>query len=69
MTFPTTVDFNALINLLITQPLAEQVDTFMSHTEPYALSCHTKKLCLFLFVETAIVFAFLYEARRAKYLA
>lgn len=71
MTFPTTSDFNTYIDLLSVYltPFAEAFNSFMSSTQPYIYTCARKKLFFLLFFETTIVFAFLYEARRAKYLA
>lgn len=71
MTFPTTVDFNEMLNLLNAQltTFAEALSTFMYSTEPYVFPCARKKIFFLFFLETTIVFAFLYEARRARYLA
>jgi len=71
MSFPTAADFNTLFDLLLTllNDTAADLNAFMSTTEPYVISCARKKLFFFLFFETTIVFGFLYEARRAKYLA
>ena len=41
----------------------------MATTQPYVCPCARKKMLFLLFFETTIVFAFLYEARRAKHLA
>ena len=71
MTFPTTIDYNAGLDLLLNllTAAAKPLNTFMATTEPYVLICAKKKLVFFLFLETTIVFSFLYEARRAKILA
>jgi len=71
MTFPTTVDFNDVLNLFLAQltPFVEELNTFMHSTEPYNITCHRKKVFFLLFLETTFVFAFLYETRRAKHLA
>jgi hypothetical protein len=71
MTFPVAVDYNETLNFLLDQltTFAEALGVFMSSTEPYVLTCAPKKLFFFLLLETTIVYAFLYEARRAKYLA
>lgn len=71
MTFPTTADFNAILDLLLNllNDASVELHVFMSTTEPYIISCARKKLFFFLFFETTLVFGFLYEARRAKYLA
>lgn len=68
MSFPTTVDFNEALNFLNSQltSFAEALNVFMSSTEPYVFPCMRKKIFFLLFFETTIVFAFLYEARRAK---
>lgn len=71
MSFLSTIDYNTILDLFLnslTTP-AEALNTFMTTTEPYVISCHKKKLYFFLFLETYIVYAFLYEARRSKYLA
>lgn len=71
MTFPTAVDFNELVNFLNMQltTFAGALNAFMHSTEPYVFPCARKKIFFLLFLETTIVFAFLYEARRARYLA
>lgn len=65
------VDFNEVLNFLNSQltTFAEALNVFMSSTEPYVFPCMRKKILFLLFLETSIVFAFLYEARRAKYVA
>jgi hypothetical protein len=71
VTLPTTVDFNAIRDILLAllTERAEALNLFMQTTTPYVLGCHRKKLLFMLFLETTIVFAFLYEARRARHLA
>lgn len=71
MTFPTTVDYNDLLNFLLAQltTFAEVLNAYMNYTEPYVFPCMRKKIFFLLFFETTIVYAFFYEARRAKYLA
>lgn len=71
MTFPTTLDYNALLAFFLDQLTgpAEALNRFMCSTEPYVFPCARKKVLFLLFFETTIVFAFLYEARRAKHLA
>lgn len=71
MTLPTMADFNTYIDLLSVYLtlFVEDLNSFMSSTQPYIYTCARKKLLFLLFFETTIVFAFLYEARRAKYLA
>lgn len=71
MTFPTTIDYNAGLDLLLNllTDSAEALNTFMATTEPYVVFCAKKKLIFFLLLETTVAFSFLYEARRAKHLA
>lgn len=71
MTFPTLADFNTYVDLLSVYLtlVVEDLNSFMSSTQPYIYTCARKKLLFLLFFETTIVFAFLYETRRAKYLA
>lgn len=71
MTFPTTIDYNAGLDLLLNllTAAAKALNAFMTTTEPYVIICAKKKLVFFLLLETTIAFSFLYEARRAKYLA
>lgn len=71
MTFPTTIDYNAGLDLLLNllTVAAKALNAFMTTTEPYVIICAKKKLVFFLLLETTVAFSFLYEARRAKYLA